>query len=102
MSMRVDKSHIAGLRIAKKALKGTATLPDGLKLISALLSDSKKPAGDGEAGLSNAEIAAGAEFFWDMAAKESLKPAELAEVIRRLAAGEHVRDVLPQRFLPLD
>lgn len=102
MSMRVDRSHTAGLSIAKKALKGTATLPDQLKLIGSLLSDSKKQTGDAEARLSNAEIAAGAEFFWDMAAKECLKPAELAEVIRRLAAGEHVRDVLPQRFLPLD
>lgn len=102
MSMRVDRSHTAGLSVAKKALKVAESVPEGLKLIGSLLSDSKKQTGDAETRLSNAEISAGAKFFWDMAAKESLKPAELAEVIRRLAAGEHVRDVLPQRFLPLD
>ncbi|MFJ7794426.1 hypothetical protein [Pseudomonas sp. NPDC096950] len=101
-TMRTDKSHTAGLKLARKALKGATTLPDGRKAIDTLLSDSKKSTGNEELGLSKAEIAAGAHFFWDIATRKNLKPAELAEVIRRLASGEHVHDVLPQRFLPLE
>lgn len=102
LTMRTDISHTAGLKLARKALKGATTLPEGRKAIDTLLSDSKRATSKDELGLSKAEIAAGAQFFWDMAMRENLKPAELAEVIRRLAAGEHVHDVLPQRFLQLD